>query len=150
MGVKHFRDLEAWQLCRDLQAAVIALVARSEVARDFKYCNQVLDASRSAASNVAEGYKRYSHGQFGQFLDVSLASIAEVQSLLEEARLRHFITPREFGDLWQLSVRADKVTSALRRSLRDREAPIPRPAVPRHPSRRERSDPPLTRTDKRE
>jgi four helix bundle protein len=123
MVARHFSELEAWQRCSALHTALVALTAKPAVARDFKYCNQLLDAGRSAVSNVAEGFRRYDHPEFGQFLDISLASLAEVQSLLREARERRFVTLAEFGTLWDLSTRADKVTSALRRSVRRGAAP---------------------------
>jgi four helix bundle protein len=123
MGARHFSELEAWQRCSALHAALVALTAKPAVARDFRYCNQLLDAGRSAVSNVAEGFRRYDHPEFGQFLDISLASLAEVQSLLHEARERQFVTLAEFGTLWDVSTRANKVTSALRRSVRRGAAP---------------------------
>jgi four helix bundle protein len=123
MVARHFTELIAWQRCSALHKALLAMAAKPAVARDFKYCNQILEAGRSAVSNVAEGFRRYDHPEFGQFLDISLASLAEVQSLLHEARERRFVTLTEFGRLWDLSTRADKVTSALRRSVRRGAAP---------------------------
>jgi four helix bundle protein len=61
---KDFTELAAWQLSHELRQLMLAITARENVRRDFKYCNQCKDAARSAASNIAEGFGRFSHKEF--------------------------------------------------------------------------------------
>lgn len=53
-GAKHFRDLVAWQLSRELARAVYALLDRPAVQRSFAFRDQVDDAAASVSRNIAE------------------------------------------------------------------------------------------------
>ncbi len=80
---KEFTELVAWQLSDELRRLIFAnSCAASYVARDFKYCNQSKDAARSAASNIAEGFGRFRHREFAQFLRIAMGSLSEVSDLL--------------------------------------------------------------------
>jgi four helix bundle protein len=106
MGVRDFRDLVAWQLADELRREVIAFTAKEPACRDFKFCNQIRDASSSACRNTSEGFGRFRPTENARFLEFAHASLCEVQDGLIEAKQKQYID-QEFHDrLWTLSRRA--------------------------------------------
>ncbi|HEX3701681.1 MAG TPA: four helix bundle protein [Vicinamibacterales bacterium] len=71
MGVRRFEDLIAWQLAYELQQQVFAFTASLPAVRDFKFCDQIRDSSRSAPRNIAEGFGRYYPKAFIRFLRIA-------------------------------------------------------------------------------
>jgi four helix bundle protein len=106
MGVKDFRDLVAWQLADELRREVIAFTEQKAVARDFKFCNQIRDASSSACRNTSEGFGRFRPVENARFLEFARASLCEVQDGLIEARQKKYIDDELYDRVWTLSRRA--------------------------------------------
>jgi four helix bundle protein len=90
-GLKDFQELAAWQRSREVKLLAYALLKRPEAARDFKFRDQLLDSSRSAPRNIAEGFARYKHKEFAQFVRIAKGSMGEV--------LNHFIDAVDNGYL---------------------------------------------------
>lgn len=67
------------------------LLKRPAAAHDFKFRDQLSDAARSAPRNIAEGFARYKHKEFAQFVRIAEGSMAEV--------LNHFIDAVDSGYL---------------------------------------------------
>ena len=68
MGVRRFEDLVAWQLAHQLSLEVFAATETGPASRDFKFRDQVRDSAASAGRNIAEGFGRFSPGDFARFL----------------------------------------------------------------------------------
>ena len=77
-GFRDFREIAAWQRSRAVKQLAYELLKRPEAARDFKFRDQLLDAARSAPRNIAEGFARYKHKEFAQFVRIAKGSMAEV------------------------------------------------------------------------
>lgn len=85
MGVRRYQDLFAWQSADMLRSEVVRLVlGSSAAAADWRYRSQILEAARSPAANVAEGFMRFSRGDFARFLDYGIGSIGEVEQRLRD------------------------------------------------------------------
>ena len=85
MVVKRYRDLIAWQMGDAFKKEVFRLVQASEQAtKDFRFRSQLLEAARSVPANIAEGFLRFSPGDFGRFLSISLGSLGEAESRLKD------------------------------------------------------------------
>ncbi len=121
---KDFRELAAWQLADELRRRVIALTAVAPAKTDWKFCTQIRDASESASSNTAEGFKRHNDGDFIRFLDIARGSLGEVQDRLDGALTRNFISSDAHRELLRLSDRAIganvRLTQYLARSRKRR------------------------------
>ena len=89
MGIKDFRDLVAWQLADELRREVIAFTEKEPASRDFKFCNQIREASSSACRNTSEGFGRFRPAENARFLEFAHASLLEVQDGLIEARQKN-------------------------------------------------------------
>jgi four helix bundle protein len=92
---------------------VFAIVAQPHVVRDFKYCNQSKDAARSAASNIAEGFGRYRHREFAQFLRISMGSLQEVTDLLIDGHERGYVSDQQLAEGRRLATRAKSACAGL-------------------------------------
>jgi four helix bundle protein len=120
MAVRDFRDLACWQLAYALKSEVFAFTAALPASRDFKFCDQIRDASASAPRNIAEGFGRFAPREFGQFLGYARASIVETQNHLIDARDRGYIDEKLFSRLFNLACAARRTTTRLIISTRGR------------------------------
>jgi four helix bundle protein len=118
MGARDFKDLVVWQLSMELLQIVIAITDREPARSDRDYCHQVRKAARSVSSNLAEGFGRYAAREFARFIDISRASLKEVDSLLQESRIRRFATTEELALAERLLVRIGTGTASLKKYLK--------------------------------
>lgn len=127
-GFKDFREIAAWQLAHELKVTADALLAKPEVRRLFKYCDQLSDAARSGPRNIAEGFARYRHKEFAQFVRIAKASEAEVLNHFIDAHDQRLMTDDEFQRAEHLARRALKAANGLIRYLESTpNPPSPRP-----------------------
>jgi four helix bundle protein len=77
---KHddFRDLEAWRKCRDIRKKIWALCKTFPTEEKYRLSDQMIRASRSSASNIAEGYGRYHFQENMQFCRQARGSLYEL------------------------------------------------------------------------
>jgi four helix bundle protein len=125
-GFKDFRELAAWQLARELKLAADALLGKPEVRRHFRYCDQLSDAARSAPRNIAEGFARYRHKEFAQFVRIAKGSEAEVLNHFIDAHDLRLMTDEEFRHGEHLARRAIKAANGLIRYLEATPDPLHR------------------------
>ena len=118
-GVDRFEDLDVWKLADELRREVFRFTQKGEAAKDFKYRDQIRDASSSAARNTAEGFGRFNPGEFARFLGFAHASLNETQDELLDGRERGYIDQVLFDRLWILSKRALAANTSLMRYLKD-------------------------------
>jgi len=135
-GFRDFREIVAWQLARQLKLEVDALLARPEVRRQFRFCDQLSDAARSGPRNIAEGHGRFKHKEFAQFVRIAKGSEAEVLNHLIDAHDQKLITDEQLAATEQLVQRAMNAATGLVRYLESTpDPPLPpyRPKNPRNP-----------------
>ena len=116
-GVQRFEDLAAWQRAVDVQELADALCARPRVARDFKFRNQLADATASAPRNIAEGFGRFKHADFARFVRIGRASLQEVLNHFRHALRRGYLSSDEFPTYEIACKRALKASAGLLRYL---------------------------------
>jgi four helix bundle protein len=80
-GIEKFEDIEAWQEARELVKKIHRITREGKFGKDFALRDQIWRAAISIMSNIAEGFARKSDKEFRQFLYISKASAAELQSL---------------------------------------------------------------------
>ena len=117
MVARAYTELEAWQLADDLRREVIALTARTPVCDDFRFCNNLRDATASICRNIAEGFARRRPRQFAQFVVIALGSLAETSDQLLEAHQRGFLSAAEHARLKRLAERVRQTSEGLLRYL---------------------------------
>jgi len=67
---------------------------------DYRLRGQIHGAAISVMSNIAEGFSRRPTTEFAQFLFVSKASLAELQSQIYVALDQSYISKEEFDELY--------------------------------------------------
>jgi four helix bundle protein len=91
----NFKELKAWQQSRAFIKDVYELTAPFPQEEKFGLTAQLRRAVVSIASNIAEGSGRNSDKDFAQFLNISLGSAYEVESLLYVACDLGFLNENE-------------------------------------------------------
>lgn len=113
---------------------MIELVTRPVVARNVDFVNQTDSAARSACRNIAEGFWRYQHPQFAQFLNIAKASLGELLDSVDEAVARKYVSAEEHASLNKLVSAALASTTSLHRHVSGTPTP-PSKSRP-HPNKR--------------
>ena len=130
-GFKDFREIVAWQRAHELKLLADVLLAKPDVIRRFKFCDQLGDAARSAPRNIAEGFGRFRHREFAQFVRVAKGSEAEVLNHFIDARDLRLMSDDEFIHAEHTARRALKAANGLIRYLESTPDPPPPPYKPK-------------------
>lgn len=88
------------------------LLAKPEVARDFKFRDQLLDSARSALRNIAEGFARYKHKEFAQFVRVAKGSLGEVLDPFIDAVDNGYLSPPTSSNTNTLARKHSRLSTA--------------------------------------
>lgn len=115
--IERFEDLVAWQKARELTKKIYRITSEELFSKDYGLRDQIRRASVSIMSNIAEGFGRGSMNEFHQFLVVSKASCAEVQSQLYVALDVGYIDKTMFKRLSDDANEVARIISALRTSV---------------------------------
>jgi len=109
-----FEDIEAWQEARKLVNLVYEAINGSKgFSKDFRLTNQIQGAAISTMANIAEGFSRRSDKEFVQFLFISKASAAEVQSHLYVALDQSYVTREAFQRVYDQAEKVSKMISGF-------------------------------------
>jgi four helix bundle protein len=119
---RRFEDLLAWQRMRELSIEVWHATDQPPASTNFKFRDQIRDASESAERNIAEGFGRYNPGEFAHFLDVSRASALETKTLLTKGLAVGYWKQEDFARLDKLADRGIQAVAKLQRYLRSARA----------------------------
>jgi four helix bundle protein len=88
VGARRLEELVVWQLANELRHKVYEITASGPAANDFRFRDQIRDATSSVARNIAEGFGRYRHREFAQFLVIALGSLLEIIDHLHDGAAR--------------------------------------------------------------
>ena len=115
---KRFEDILAWQKARQLTKEIYKITASRPFAQDYGLQRQLQRASVSIMANIAEGFGRHSDKEFANFLNISHASVSEVQSHLYVALDLAYIPNSVFEELYRLLDEVGRMTFMLAVHLR--------------------------------
>jgi len=105
------KDIEAWQLARELTQQVYRLTKKPGFTKDYGLKRQTQDAAGSSMHNIAEGFDSETNAEFIRFLRYAKRSCTEVQSELYVALDEVYISPNEFKDVYE---KARQTRAAIR------------------------------------
>jgi len=105
------KDIEAWQLARELTQKVYRLTKKSGFTKDYGLKRQTQDAAGSSMHNIAEGFDSETNAEFIRFLRYAKRSCTEVRSELYVALDEVYISPNEFKDVYE---KARQTRAAIR------------------------------------
>ena len=116
-GVRRYRDLHAWQLAEAFKTEVHRLIGANQTRLiSWPYRDQILDAASATPKDIAEGFVRFSPGEFARFLNYALASLTEAEDWLKDGVLRKYFTPSEAETGLRLAKRGWNATLRLKHS----------------------------------
>ena len=103
-----FRDLDVWKKCRDIRKKVWELCKTLPAEEKFRLADQMIRSSRSATSNIAEGYGRFHYQENIQFCRQSRGSLYEL--------IDHILVAEEceYLDEQQTENLIDEIKAAIR------------------------------------
>jgi four helix bundle protein len=116
--IRRFEDLEVWQRARKLTKLVYEVTSAPQFNRDYRLRNQMRDAAVSILSNIAEGFSRHTDKEFIQFLYVSRASGAELQSQSYVALDQEYLSSVTFQTVYEETDHTSRMITNLIKYLR--------------------------------
>lgn len=114
MALHHdLRDNAAWQLAHELNLRVDVFLGCPEFRQQFKCCDELREAARSAQQHIADGYARQRCADCADFVQRARSSEEQVLTHLIAARRQHLISDDELDITRWLTKRAMKAALAL-------------------------------------
>jgi four helix bundle protein len=112
--MRNFRNYDIWKNGMDLADRVYSLTDSFPKFETYGLCDQLRRAAVSIPSNVAEGSSRTSEAEFTHFLEYSIGSCFEVETQMEIAKRRGYITDKQFyGLLDQLQLEERQINQFI-------------------------------------
>ena len=119
MGFKTLQEVKAYQAARALKLEIYRLVRAHPAANeDRRYRSQLFEAAASVEMNIAEGFRRYSAGDFAHFLRISRSSLEETTGWLQDGIDRNYFKASACQKAFGLADETGKLTVGLIVSLR--------------------------------
>ncbi len=101
--IKKFEDIEAWQKARVLCNEIYIISVQTDLAKDFRFRDQINAAAGSIMDNISEGFDRGGRLELINFLTIAKGSAAEVKSQLYRVLDRKYISLEKFNELYKLA-----------------------------------------------
>ena len=134
-GARRYQDLICWQLADELEKLVFELTETGPASKDFKFRDQIRDASSSATRNMAEGFGRFLPAQHANFLRIAKSSLFETHNCVGAGFNKGYFSEKDRDRMQRLCGRSGKAATGLIRYL---ESQIPPSQRRRWPKRRSR------------
>ena len=93
--MNSFKELEAWKSCRQLRVEIWVLVKKFPFEEKYRLTDQLIRSSRSATSQIAEGFGRFHYLENVHFCRISRGSLNEILDHLSVALDSAYISIEE-------------------------------------------------------
>ena len=114
----NFKELKVWQLSRSLVKEIYAITADFPSAEKYGLVSQIRRCAVSIPTNIAEGSGRKTDKDFGHFLNISLGSAYELETLLILSFDVQLITEEQLENFSNRISEIQKMTFGLIKTLR--------------------------------
>jgi len=111
--IKSFTDLDAWKEGHKLVLIIYKTTKKFPKKELFCLVSQMRRCAISITSNIAEGFSRQSFQEKVRFYSISLGSITELQNQLLVAKDVNYLTPNQFQEIANQSIKAHKIVNGL-------------------------------------
>jgi four helix bundle protein len=116
--MRNFRNYDIWKNGLDIADRVYSLTDGFPKYETYGLADQLRRASVSIASNIAEGSSRISEIEFARYLEYSIGSCFEVETQLEIAKRREYISETQFESILTILQTEEKQINQLINQLR--------------------------------
>lgn len=107
--MNSFKELEVWKACRKLRLLIWKSIKTFPPEEKYRLTDQMIRASRSATTQIAEGYGRFHFQENIQFCRISRGSLFELIDHLTVALDSEYISDQEYNDLDQKTVKCIQI-----------------------------------------
>ncbi|MBX2961221.1 MAG: four helix bundle protein [Cyclobacteriaceae bacterium] len=114
----NFKELKVWQLSRQLVKEIYELTVDFPSSEKYGLISQLRRCTVSIPTNIAEGAGRNTDKDFAQFLNISLGSAYELETLLILSFDVNLITQEQLDFLTIRISEIQKMTFGLIKTLR--------------------------------
>ncbi len=118
--MNNHRDLEVWQLAKDLAADIYQVTKKFPKEELFGLTDQIKRSTTSISANIAEGAGRNSSKEFLNFLSIANGSSLELDTFLVISYEAKILSKEEFEKLEEKNNRIQKMNRGLQKSIRNR------------------------------
>lgn len=118
-SIKTYRDLVVWDKAVDLAVTVNRFSEELEARRLYALMDQMNRAAISVPSNIAEGFGRYSRGDYMRFIAIANGSLGEVETDLTIAGRIRTDWGAQVETILQSAVEVRRMLTALHRALKN-------------------------------
>ncbi len=118
--IRSHRDLTVWQKAMDLVDEIYDLSDMLPLYERFGLKSQLTRAAVSVPTNIAEGRGRATSKDFAHFLTVAWSSLLEIDTLLEVALRRKFLSEARMSLALSLHEEVGKMLVTLEARIRAR------------------------------
>jgi len=119
-SIKSFHDLEIWKLSHQLVLEVYKISKMFPKEENFRITSQLIRASYSIPSNIAEGMGRYTRKEFVNFLTIARGSVEECKYLILLTKDLGYISEVIFTELTLKYDSLGKMINSLINSLKSK------------------------------
>jgi four helix bundle protein len=119
----NHKDLDAWKNAMLLAERVYVLTREFPGHEQFGMISQLRRAAVSVPSNLAEGSARNSNKVLSQFLNISLGSLAEIETQIILSHTFGYINNEHKDEIIGLLTTCSKQISGLNRYIKTHEHP---------------------------
>ena len=120
MTVRHYRELEVWQLAMDLAVECYSATKAFPSDERFGLISQIRRAASSIPANIAEGQGRSHTKEFLQHLSIAKGSLTELETHLLLSQRIGFLDESKLDPLLATADRISRMISGLRKALEKR------------------------------
>jgi four helix bundle protein len=122
--ISTYKDLKIWQRSRVLVKEIYLLSANFSKDEKFGLTSQVRRSAISIPSNIAEGWSKKSTKDYIRFLNISLGSIAELDTQVVLAFDLRYIDEKSFNKFSNELEELGKMINGLIKSLLNKDLQI--------------------------
>lgn len=120
--VKNYEDLLVWQKAHSLVLSVYQATKSFPNEERYGIVQQLRRAAASVATNIVEGFGRYSRKEYIQFLYISRGSLSETEYHLRLSQDLNYIKIEAYKNSKELIIEIGKMLNGLINSLRNRDS----------------------------
>jgi len=118
LRTKGYHKLILWQKAREFVKLVYKYSEKFPKSEEYVLKSQLRRAVVSVVLNIVEGYRRSSTKEFIRFLNISAASLTEVEACIEIAADLGYFTQAEYKLLEERMVEIEVILFSFEKSLR--------------------------------
>jgi four helix bundle protein len=118
--MSNFRNLQVWQKAMTLTSSIYFSTRKFPNEEIFGLTAQIRRSAISIPSNIAEGFGRDSNKEYLRFLNVSIASLFELQTQLEIGKNIEYLTEQEFNKIYEDSRELERMLVSFINKIKER------------------------------